>query len=104
MSKKSYRELQAELESLTEKIEAAREKEAAAVLADIQEKIRDFGFTVKEVFGRNAGKPPASVSPARKYPPRYRNPNTGDTWSGMGRAPAWIVESDNREKFLISAD
>ncbi|WP_321852677.1 H-NS histone family protein [Burkholderia diffusa] len=25
-----------------------------------------------------------------KPPPKYRNPETGETWSGRGGAPAWI--------------
>ncbi|MBU9199905.1 H-NS histone family protein [Burkholderia multivorans] len=100
MTQKSYRELQAELDALTAKIEAAREEEAATALAEIQETIRAFGFSVKDVFGRQAGKTVAAAS-NRKYPPKYRNPNTNETWSGMGRAPAWILESDDRDQFLI---
>ena len=32
--------------------------------------------------------------------PKYRNPETGETWSGRGKAPRWIDPS-NKEKFLI---
>ncbi|WP_442873318.1 H-NS family nucleoid-associated regulatory protein [Cupriavidus sp. USMAA2-4] len=31
---------------------------------------------------------------------KYRNPKTGQTWSGRGRAPAWIGKQ--RERFLIT--
>lgn len=40
----------------------------------------------------------AGVSPAgkqrRKYPrvlPKYRNPQTSETWSGRGKRPRWLV-------------
>ncbi|RQZ58162.1 H-NS family nucleoid-associated regulatory protein [Burkholderia sp. Bp9004] len=34
-------------------------------------------------------------------PPLYRDPKTGATWSGRGRAPAWLVGAKDRSKFLI---
>jgi DNA-binding protein H-NS len=30
---------------------------------------------------------------------KYLNPQTGQTWSGRGRAPLWIGK--NRDRFLI---
>ncbi|QCP52470.1 histidine biosynthesis protein HisIE [Trinickia violacea] len=35
-------------------------------------------------------------------PPMYRDPKSGSTWSGRGRAPAWIAEAKDRNKFLIA--
>ncbi|WP_408432141.1 H-NS family nucleoid-associated regulatory protein [Paraburkholderia sp. RL18-101-BIB-B] len=32
-------------------------------------------------------------------PPMYRNPKSGATWSGRGRAPAWIAEAKYRNNF-----
>lgn len=34
-------------------------------------------------------------------PPKYRNPETGETWSGMARPPTWIKDAKDREVFLI---
>ncbi|CAG9235898.1 hypothetical protein PSP6_690095 [Paraburkholderia tropica] len=39
----------------------------------------------------------------RNIVPKYRNPKTGETWSGMGRAPVWIRDAKNRDRFLIPA-
>lgn len=33
--------------------------------------------------------------------PKYRDPATGKTWTGVGRAPAWIAAAKDRSKFLI---
>ncbi|MCC8392546.1 H-NS histone family protein [Paraburkholderia sp. MMS20-SJTR3] len=33
----------------------------------------------------------------------YQDPKTGATWSGRGRAPAWIAGAKDRTKFLIAA-
>ncbi|RBB35975.1 hypothetical protein DPV79_26880 [Burkholderia reimsis] len=29
-------------------------------------------------------------------------PKTGETWSGRGRAPLWIHDAKNRDRFLIA--
>lgn len=54
---------------------------------------------------------PGSISekPRRKYPrvlPKYRNPQTSETWSGRGKRPRWLVaamKSGHKiEEFQIS--
>ncbi|SOE66750.1 H-NS histone family protein [Burkholderia sp. OK233] len=32
----------------------------------------------------------------------FQDPKSGATWSGRGRAPAWIAETKDRSKFLIA--
>ncbi|HEX7907682.1 MAG TPA: H-NS family nucleoid-associated regulatory protein, partial [Paraburkholderia sp.] len=32
---------------------------------------------------------------------KYRDPKTGATWSGRGRAPGWIASTKNRDKFMV---
>ncbi|WP_207004982.1 H-NS family nucleoid-associated regulatory protein [Trinickia mobilis] len=34
-------------------------------------------------------------------PAKYVEPKTGATWSGRGRAPAWLASTKDRSKFLI---
>ncbi len=36
--------------------------------------------------------------------PRYRDPASGKTWTGNGKAPGWIAGAKNRDAFLIDAD
>ncbi|WP_425126899.1 H-NS histone family protein [Burkholderia cepacia] len=40
------------------------------------------------------------MSPKRVVFAKYRNPETGETWSGRGRAPVWIAVQ-NRKQFRI---
>lgn len=44
----------------------------------------------------------ASVKGAPKA--RYKDPKSGATWSGHGRAPGWIANAKNRDRFLIDGD
>jgi hypothetical protein len=56
----------------------------------VRETVAEFGFTAENIFSkrhRNAGLPVA---------PKYRNPETGETWSGRGRAPALAQGSGPR--------
>ncbi|WP_268959019.1 H-NS family nucleoid-associated regulatory protein [Paraburkholderia solitsugae] len=32
---------------------------------------------------------------------KYRDPKSGATWSGRGRAPTWLAGAKDRTKFLI---
>jgi DNA-binding protein H-NS len=49
------------------------------------------------------------AKPRRKYPrvlPKYRNPQTSETWSGRGKLPRWLVAAmksgRKMEEFRIS--
>lgn len=49
-----------------------------------------------------ASKPKAVGNYVRGVQPeKYRDPKSGATWSGRGRAPAWIAGAKDRNKFLI---
>ena len=89
----TYRELKAEIQRLQAEAEEARLAEKAAVLDKIRAMIieykllpRDLGFTTASRTG--------TVPGAAKY----RDPATGATWSGRGRAPAWLASAD-RSRF-----
>lgn len=99
MATKNYKDLKEQLAKLEAETEAARIAELEAVVADIREKVAEYGITAEVIFGRQrASKRKASAPVAAKY----HNPKTGETWSGRGRAPAWIKEAKNRDRFLIA--
>jgi len=90
-----YKELLAEKQQLEKLIEEARQREAAVELDKIRKTVAEFGFTPEDIFGKrrkDAGRPVA---------PKYRNPETGETWIGRGRAPRWLNYKD-LERFLIN--
>ena len=94
----SYKQLTAQLNKLHQEVAAAREKEVAQAIADIKQKIAEYDVTAEELgftSPRKQARKGASTSVAR-----YRNPKTGETWSGRGRSPGWIA-GKNRERFLI---
>ncbi|ABK11947.1 MULTISPECIES: H-NS histone family protein [Burkholderia] len=96
----SYKELKAQMDALAEKTEAARIAEFQAIVDDIRSKVSEYGINEKDIFGGRRGRPVAQTA---KVPveAKYRDPKTGATWSGRGRAPAWIKDVKNRNRFLI---
>jgi DNA-binding protein H-NS len=94
----SYKELQAQIEVLTRQAEEARAAELQAVIEDVRAKVAEYGLTEKDIFGRRRG---VAIAPQGSVvPPKYRDPKSGATWSGRGRAPGWLADK-NRDKFLI---
>jgi DNA-binding protein H-NS len=92
----SYKQLTAQLEKLHKEVAAAREKEIAQAIAEIKQKIAEYDLTAEELgftSKRATGRKTVSVA-------KYRNPKTGETWSGRGRSPGWLA-GKNRERFLI---
>ena len=95
----SYKELLAQREKLEKQIEEAKAREYAEVLNEIKQKMADYGITLAELGGGRGkggkvGRPRAGVAP------KYRDPVSGNTWSGRGKPPRWIAGQD-RDQFLI---
>jgi DNA-binding protein H-NS len=96
----TYKELKAQMAALAEQTEAARAAEFQAIVNDIRAKVSEYGITEKDIFGSRRGRP-AKAKTAAPIAAKYRDPKTGATWSGRGRAPTWIKDAKNRGRFLI---
>jgi DNA-binding protein H-NS len=92
------------------------EKQHSVGLVKIRDLMHKHGLSVADIesfVGKKRGRKPSAVATkgAAKAPrasvlhvePKYRDPKTGATWSGRGRAPLWIRDVKNRSKFLIEA-
>jgi DNA-binding protein H-NS len=90
----TYAELLAQKKLLDEQIANARKAESAQALQTVRQLVQDFGFTAQQVF------PWTPYKPKQKVAAKYRDPDTGATWSGRGKPPQWIAGKD-RDPFLI---
>lgn len=94
-----YAELKAQIAKLQAQAEEARQAEVVNVIADIRQKIAEFGLSPGDLGfaqGARRGRPPKKAP----LPARYRDPKSGATWSGRGKPPKWIA-GKNRDRFLI---
>lgn len=91
----SYKELLAQREALEQKIAATRKAEVADAVQKIRGLVEAFGLTQEDVFSPAKQKREASA-----VAPKYRDPVTGQTWTGRGKPPIWIKDKD-RSQFAI---
>jgi DNA-binding protein H-NS len=81
-----------------EKMEGAK----AALLAEFREKAAELGLSLKALMSSPQSAPGRKPhrSKGEKVAPKYRSPETGDTWTGRGREPGWI-KGKNRDDFAL---
>ena len=99
----SLKDLLAQREALEKAIVDARQAEIAHAVQQVRELVAQHGLTVQDVFpgrgaraaGKSAGKSTGKVAA------KYRDPATGQTWTGRGKAPKWI-DGQDRSRFLIA--
>ena len=60
--------------------------------------VAEYELTEEDVFSKKA--PRAAAAGTKTVAPKYRDPETGATWTGRGKPPLWIAGKD-RLNFLI---
>lgn len=94
----SYKELLKQREALEQQISEARRRELSDAVAQVRSLVAEYGLTAQDVFP--ATRAARASGTGAKVAPKYRDPVTGQTWTGRGKAPKWI-QNENREKFAI---
>jgi DNA-binding protein H-NS len=89
-------QLLAQKAALEAQIEAARKAENSEAIAKVKALVAEHGLTQQDIFGGAKRGRKASGSVAAKY----KDPISGATWSGRGKAPKWI-EGKDRSKFVV---
>ncbi|TCG01054.1 hypothetical protein BZM26_09885 [Paraburkholderia strydomiana] len=86
----TYLKLKTELATLDREIEIALAKEKAEAIREIQARMKEWHIPLhdlQEAPGRRQPK----VRQTGAQEPKYRDPSSGATWSGRGRAPGWMA-------------
>ncbi len=102
---KTYQAVRAQIAKLEREAEELRRQELKNVIAQVRQAIADYGLTAADLgltgrAGKAAGRKTARRGAGEA---KYRDPKTGQTWTGRGRPPAWIASAKNRDAFLIDA-
>jgi DNA-binding protein H-NS len=99
--------IETKIKRLQEQAEAMRAKKASATLDRIVALMNENGVTVTDIEAHIGGKK-RGVKPGKKtatgtvtVAAKYMDPKSGATWSGRGRAPAWIANVKNRNRLLV---
>src|SRR5471032_929036 len=107
-------QIQTKMKKLQVQADALIAKKAQAAVNQIRKIMLVHGLTTKDIEAKAKEKREAKAGASKvktkvidtlkdAKPPKYQHPKTGATWTGHGRAPAWIAEAKNRNRFLISA-
>jgi len=98
-------ELQARRAAITKQIEALRRQARARAIAEIQRLLSEQGLSISDVMATAGKSSGAAKGAGKKVAPKYRDPSTGQTWSGRGLKPKWLVQAitvgRSAEDFLI---
>jgi DNA-binding protein H-NS len=112
---KRIRETEQELEEARQRAASMRGEELTAFVEEWLAKADSLGFTVVEVVGairphfpekgKRKGAKKTRADAGKKAEPKYRDPKTGETWSGRGRPAGWLKAymdaGKRKEDFLI---
>lgn len=96
-----YQQLKNQIAKLEKEAAAARKVEAAEAVATIQALMAEFDLTAEDLGFKLVRKTAKAKSAST---PKYRDPQTGKTWTGRGKPPAWMtaaIAAGTKEALLI---
>lgn len=94
----NLQQLLAQKAAIEQQIAAAREQAIQDAVARARAIIDEFGLTAADLFGAKRAR--KSSGGGGKVAAKYRDPATGQTWTGRGRTPKWM-EGKDRNAYLI---
>lgn len=103
MNSKELAKLLEQRNELDQQIEEARSNAKSAAIVEVKKLVALFELTPQDIgLGKRDGAlaPSGRGGPRGPVAPRFRDPESGATWSGRGKAPRWIAGKD-RAEFVI---
>jgi len=104
----TYADVKKQIAQLEKKAADLRKVEVAKAVANIREQMAKYELTAEDIapVKSSAKAKAATRSPKVKVgkPAKYMDPKSGKTWTGHGKAPAWIAvatKKGRRDDFLI---
>lgn len=79
--------------------EAKRESGKKELIEEFRARAEALGLSLGELAAdspKTEARPSGKSAPAQSPAVRYRNPETGQTWSGRGRAPKWLTLAEQQ--------
>jgi DNA-binding protein H-NS len=90
---------------LEKQIASAKREERSSVIATIKTMMSDHGLTAEDLGASKIRQPKSGTNPSKKVPAKYRDKQTGQTWSGRGLQPKWLksalAQGHNLSEFTL---
>lgn len=99
-------EAEAHVNELRKQMDVERKSERTQAIASAKEIIKLHDLTAAELgFSGKAAVKRASGDKRNSVAPKYQDPESGKTWTGRGKTPAWlnaqIASGRDKQEFLI---
>ena len=95
-----YEELQAKIADLQAQAEQVRREERQQAIDMAKTMISTYDITARDLGLDKVVKTKTGPKPGNKVAAKYRDPQSGATWSGRGKTPRWINGAD-RSQYAI---
>ena len=95
-----YEEIQAKIADLQAQAERVKREEKQQAIEAARAMISSYGITAKDLGLDKPVKAKVGPKPGNKIAAKYRDPQSGATWSGRGKTPKWINGTD-RSQYAI---
>ena len=101
-------QIEKEIQKLKDDARALQERHRAPALDSIVKAMLEYDIQPEDVSTayRTATKTSRRSGAKQTIAPKYRDPSSGQTWSGRGRTPRWLTAAEeqgrHRDDFLIT--
>ena len=108
----TLQELKDQIADLQRQADELHRRESNEAIETVKELVAKYGLTAEQIglgaSSRARGAKPTAAKTAKPLRagagvPKYIDPDSGKTWTGFGKPPAWIAEAEDRSAFLIAA-
>jgi DNA-binding protein H-NS len=96
----SLQDLLAQKADIERQIAEARRQERADAIAKVRALMAEQGLTAADLVAKAPGAVRAGSTSGRKVAAKYRDPETGQTWTGRGLKPKWLASALENGKSL----
>lgn len=86
----TLQELLAQKATLEKQIAETQRQERSEAVAKIKSLMAEYGLTAADITGKAPAAPRNVAGAGKKVAPKYRDPDTGETWTGRGLQPKWL--------------
>jgi len=94
----TFQEYQSQIAELQALAEKARQEEIANARSQVRQLMHEYGLEPQDLL--NEKKKASPGTKAGTVEAKYRDPTSGATWTGRGRAPRWL-DGRNKDEFRI---
>ena len=87
----SVADLMAQKAAIEQKIADAQREEKSSAVAQVKALMAQHGLSIADLSARAPAAPKSGGrKPSGKVAPKFRDPATGNTWTGRGLKPNWL--------------